>query len=196
MGFLNRGLLNYNDVKSTIPKYKVFTALLSQSGGDDLQSQDSGSLTIGRTYLINSTPSLYGSDFTNVGAPNNNQGTYFVATGTTPNWGINPDPNMLDYNTGAPVAIVLENTIGNIWFSYVSPGVYHVNSDGLFTTEPIPVIMPSMMNPGDDTIFIGNRVTWQNNALITLETYNVEAGNISRNNGNLQNNFFEIRVFN
>jgi hypothetical protein len=113
--------------------YKVYTALLTQSGGDDLQSQDSGSLTIGRTYFINSTPSLYGSDFTNVGAPNNNLGTYFVATGTTPNWGINPDPDMLLYNIGAPVVTVLENTIGNIWFTYNDIGQYGIFSDGLFT---------------------------------------------------------------
>jgi len=123
--------------ESILPTYKVYTALLTQSGGDDLQSQNSGSLTIGRTYLINSAPSLYGSDFTNVGAPNNNIGTYFVATGTTPNWGINPDPDMLTYNTGAPVVTVLENTIGNIWFTYEGNGNYWITSNGLFTINKI-----------------------------------------------------------
>lgn len=171
--------------------YKVFTAFLTQSGERDILQLNEGDLTIGVTYQI--TTEGLNQDFTNVGAPNNNVGTYFIATGTTPNnWG----GGELEYNTGAPLATVLENTIGNIWFSYVDPGVYYVNSDGLFTTEPIPVIMPSMMNPGDDTIFVGNRVTWQNNAAITLETFNVEVGNIGRNNGNLQNNFFEIRVYN
>jgi len=46
----------------------------------------SGVLIIGQGYTINRVSS--GMNFTNVGAPNNNQGTYFVATGTTPaSWG-------------------------------------------------------------------------------------------------------------
>ena len=36
--------------------------------------------------------------------------------------------------TNAPTAIVLENTLGGIvTFSYVSPGLYNINSTGLFT---------------------------------------------------------------
>jgi hypothetical protein len=133
------GAISVEDLAAQIapePAYKVYTALLTQSGGDDLQSQNSGSLTIGRTYFINSTPSLYGSDFTNVGAPNNNTGTYFVATGTTPNWGINPDPDMLTYNTGAPVVTVLENTIGNIYYQYNGTGNYSIlTTNSLFTAN-------------------------------------------------------------
>jgi hypothetical protein len=34
--------------------------------------------------------------------------------------------------TDAPVATVLENTIGNIWFTYDAVGEYSANSDGLF----------------------------------------------------------------
>jgi hypothetical protein len=106
------------------PTYKVFTALLTQSGGDDPQTIDSGSLIIGATYQNNGNL----GDFTNVGAPNNNDGTYWIATGTTPNnWG-----EGVYYNTGAPVATVLENTIGNIWFTYVGVGNYFLNSNGLF----------------------------------------------------------------
>ena len=132
------------DVADSVQPYKVFTALLTQSGGDDPLSINTGTLTIGVTYLINANPALYGSDFTMVGAPNNNQGTYFVATGTTPNWGVNPDPDMLYYNTGAPVATVLENTIGNIWFEYDSVGSYTFNSIGLFTlNKSIAVFMPN-----------------------------------------------------
>jgi hypothetical protein len=109
--------------------YQVYTALLTQFGGDDPLSIDSGLLTIGVTYMINN-PSVE-SDFTNVGAPNNLSGTYFVATGTTPNnWGT--DTNILTYNTGAPVVTVLENTIGNVWWTYVLVGLYYANS-GLFT---------------------------------------------------------------
>lgn len=113
--------------------YKVFTALLTQNGGDNPQfaSSVTGTLIIGVTYLINDN---LGGDFTNVGAPNNNNGTYFVATGTTPNaWG--GGGSTLIFNTGAPVATVLENTIGNIWFTYVNAGFYEIKSDGLFIID-------------------------------------------------------------
>ena len=90
--------------------YKVYTALLTQSGGDNDTGVTGGDLTIGVTYKINVDD--IDADFTNVGAPNNNLDTYFVATGTTPNsWGTN---GSLRFNTGAPVVTVLENTIGNI----------------------------------------------------------------------------------
>jgi len=119
-------------VSGNVRPYKVYTALLTQSGGDDPLSIDSGLLTIGVTYMINN-PSI-NSDFTNVGAPNNLSGTYFIATGTTPNnWGT--DTNILTFNTGAPVVTVLENTIGNIWFTYSSTGVYNINSNSLFTID-------------------------------------------------------------
>jgi hypothetical protein len=115
--------------QSVTPSYKVYTALLTQSGGDRPLLIGSGEITIGVTYVINKGKGGTG-DFTNVGAPNNNDGTYFVATGTTPNeWG----DTELEYNEGSPVVTVLENTIGNIWFIYESSGVYTINSNGLFT---------------------------------------------------------------
>jgi len=116
--------------------YKVYTALLTQSGGDGPLgncSDDPQPLVIGVTYQIFSNDGT--ADFTNVGAPNNNIGTYFVATGTTPNnWGT-PGDVCLDYNTGAPVVTVLENTIGNIWYTYIGLGDYFINSNGLFINE-------------------------------------------------------------
>ena len=117
------------DVTNTVRPYQVFTALLTQSGGDEFQVLNEGTLTIGVTYLIQL---LEGADFSNVGA-NNIEGEYFVATGTTPNsWGIG---GQLEYNTGAPVATVLENTIGNVWFNYGEPGIYSVNSNNLFSSN-------------------------------------------------------------
>ena len=118
------GAISVEDLAAQIAPqpYKVYTALLTQSGGDDFQSISSGSLTIGVTYQIISASGDPG-DFTNVGAPNNNLGTYFVATGTDPNeWGAYE----LEYNEGAPVVTVLENTIGNIWFTYDSIGYYEI----------------------------------------------------------------------
>ena len=114
------------------PKYKVYTALLTQSGGSGTSSLNDEPLTIGVTYLITDLGGS-GWDFTNVGAPNNNNGTYFVATGTTPNsWG---DLGVsLDFIIGAPVVTVLENTIGNIWLTYLDTGRYQINSNALFTS--------------------------------------------------------------
>jgi hypothetical protein len=92
-------------------------------------------LTIGVTYRIyNPSP---GIDFTNVGAPNNEVGTYFVATDIVPtSWGSNENTgnDTIYYNTGAPrVLKVLENTIGNIWYTIKDKGQYSMLSNSLFT---------------------------------------------------------------
>jgi hypothetical protein len=124
--------VTYNACANNAPTYKVFTALLTQSGGDDFQSQSSGAVQKGVTYYVDGgTIGL--TDFSNVGGQFQTVDTgnyYFVAT-------IDGTPNeyggaSADYNTGAPVATVLENTIGNIWFTYVNIGDYYVMSDGLF----------------------------------------------------------------
>ena len=162
--------------------YKVYTALLTQIGGDDVQSMYGLSLVIGTTYVINNNIGGI-ADFTNVGAPNNNAGTYFVATGTTPNnWGTVGDVD-LGYNTGAPVVTVLENTIGNIWFTYDSAGVYYVNSNGLF---------------------VNNKTFFQNVVLnlaptfliVTVGNVNIIELNTGGNDGELFNTPIEIRVYN
>ncbi len=109
------------------PKYKVYTALLTQSGGDTPDGLNSGPVTKGVTYEIAGSD----GDFSNVGAPNNNDGTFFIATNNeTPN---SYGSGSLKYNTGAPVVTVLENTIGNIWFVYDGVGQYRLSSEGLFT---------------------------------------------------------------
>jgi len=88
-----------------VPSYKVYTALVTQTGGSNVSpiyGNDPDPLVVGVTYeILDNTD----ADFTNVGAPNNNVGTFFVATGTTPTaWG----NSVIQYNLGAPVAIVLE----------------------------------------------------------------------------------------
>jgi hypothetical protein len=122
-----REIFTMEDITSTVRPYKVFTALLTQSGNDSPTSIDLGPVTKGVTYrIVNSE-----GDFSNVGAPNNNDGTYFVATNNEipNNYGID---GQLQFNTGAPVATVLENTIGDIWFTYSVVGGYYANSNGLF----------------------------------------------------------------
>jgi hypothetical protein len=180
------------EIGSFTRPYKVYTALLTQSGGDDPLSIDSGLLTIGVTYYINNNSS--GMDFTNVGAPNNIAGesTYFIATGTTPNsWGAGEGTGngTLSYNTGAPVVTVLENTIGNIWFTYDMVGRYNVNSDGLFTTNKTYSV-PYVYSPLSDLpngIFIEN-LTVNYSQIISI--YNADTVD-----NQLSNTSIEIRVY-
>jgi len=166
--------------ESILPAYKVYTALLTQSGGDDIAGQYSGTLIIGRTYEIIDVGDPAG-DWTNVGAPNNNEGTYFVATGTTPNsWG---DGGGLSYNSGAPVVTVLENTIGNIWFTYINAGEYHVNSDGLFVNNKI-FFQQVVLNSSPSFLIVN---------LINVNIIELITGG---NDGELFNTPIEIRVYN
>jgi hypothetical protein len=114
--------------QQTEPKYKVYTALLTQSGGDNAQTLEGGPLTKGVSYVFDYAEGTW--DFTNVGGPKYPDTTSFVATA-------NQEPidwanTGLNFNTGAPVVTVLENTIGNIWFTYAGTGTYDVKSNNLF----------------------------------------------------------------
>ena len=167
------------------PKYKVYTALLTQSGVSDLQYIVFPSLlTIGVTYQLD-TPGV-NADFTNVGAPNNLGGTYFVATGTTPN---NWDSTLLAYDTGAPVVTVLENTIGNVWFTYNNVGSYLVNSNNLFIEPKSMAIIGTPVETVSNNNFAGIVPTGPSVFVIDV----VESGPI---NDLLYNTPIEIRVYN
>lgn len=167
------------------PKYKVYTALLTQSGGDNIVNINGSDLTIGVTYQIDDSSG--GADYTNVGAPNNDNGTYFVATGTTPNsWGTGGG---LNYNTGAPVVTVLENTIGNIWFTYNNTGEYYCKSNDLFITDKTAVF------GGYYYASPGFNVYYNLPAMATNE-FLIITGDPNTANGYLQNTPIEIRVYN
>lgn len=112
------------------PKYKVFTALLTQSGVDSPNTKVQGdTLDLGVTYYIDVNSE--NADLTIFGAPNSSVGTYFICTqvGVLPTIGT----ISLVSNLGAPVAIVLDNTIGNIWFTWEESFRYNINSNELFT---------------------------------------------------------------
>ena len=137
-----KGWLNLDElIQSFIPKptYKVYTALLTQSGGNNAVgvSGEEGIINIGVTYVIIENPN--NDDLTLYGASNNDVGTYFVANQT----GIlnYTDSLLLVYNAGAPVVTVLENTIGNIWFTYNSVGGYYANSNDLFINNKSTIIV-------------------------------------------------------
>ena len=177
------------DVTNTVRPYQVFTALLTQSGGDNVEQISSGELTAGVTYLF--AQSQAGDDFRNVGGPlvtyaDEFLGTSFVATLTaTPN---NWVEAVLIYNTGAPVATVLENTIGNIWFTYDSLGTYIIKSNSLFTDNKF-------------ALFMGNMVTEPavNISCIKIDESTVYMSVTQADNsadGELTNTPIEIRVYN
>ena len=167
--------------------YKVYTALLTQSGGSG-QAVISFPipLTIGRTYQIINHDA--GADFTNVGAPNNDLGTYFVATGENPaQWG----EGELEFETGAPEVKVLENTIGNIWFTYYSPGIYNIYSNGLFTANKTFMELSNVTdinNNSSGSIFVGF-------GLIESDS-NLKIQSDAFTDGDMYNTPIEIRVYN
>lgn len=174
------------------PAYKVYTALLTQSGGDDPDSIDSGNTVIGVTYTIDG--SAEGDDFRNIGGPlityNGEFTDYsFVATGTTPNNWVNT--TVLRFNTGAPVVTVLENTIGNIWFIYDSTGYYGVNSNELFIENKTTQYINSGLLTEEGCAIIHNTLTTPSSKKI----FTVDSG-FNLINGSLNQTPIEIRVYN
>jgi hypothetical protein len=183
-----------DDITSTVRPYKVFTALLTQSKGDIYQTLSGGAgqdeLNIGTTYII--TGGSPNCDFTNVGAPNNNTDTSFIATGTTPNsWGDEVGiTDVVGYNAGAPVATVLENTIGNIWFSYIGEGVYGVISNLLFTENKTSIALGNVTWDGGSNILKSGFDGESDGYIITALTNGDPVSN-----GSLINTMLEIRVY-
>jgi hypothetical protein len=131
------------DIEDTInasKPYKVFTALLTQSGVSNSINISSGTLTKGVSYQFSGAGGT-DVDFSNVGVTNPVDGEFFIATQTAePN---NFDGWTVSYDSGAPVATVLENTIGNIWFTYIAVGSYQMVSDGLFPSNKTILMTPT-----------------------------------------------------
>jgi hypothetical protein len=175
--------------------YKVYTALLTQSGGNDAYGTQAGTLTVGVTYTI--FDSIAGDDFTNVGGPlivNNNDfnGASFVATATTPaNW---VGQTGLSYNTGAPVVTVLENTIGNIWWTYNDVGNYYCNSNTLFTPNKTYTVISQTI--GDEGSFEKSATTIELSSSIIWVFSGINAAGGTPANGILYVTPIEIRVYN
>lgn len=171
------------------PTYKVFTALLTQSGGDDVQfMNDDIFLVKGVTYDIvaNDVPNF---NFVPYGAPNNNNGTKFIANQTISFIGI--VDCALSYNTGAPVATILENTIGNIWFSYNGVGDYYAYSNTLFTQNKTVVLLGTLTVNSYDHTFVTNNGLSDSSCAITVQ----DSGWTLRDD-ELNNTPIEIRVYN
>lgn len=170
--------------------YQLFTALLTQSGGDNPDSigGNGGTLDKGYTYEIVTNPDNY--DLTIYGAPNNNAGTSFICTVTVPTLPYTSSLE-LSVNYGAPRAIILENTIGDVYFTYYVNGVYKCNSNNLFGDEKtfVTISNPNAAYTGtpgvcDTTVSLDS---------IDIKTYD---SSFINQNDQLYLNSFEIRVYN
>ena len=180
--------------EAATPSYKVYTALLTQSGGDSPEQANyinQGPLTIGVSCYISQNLPLNqgGTDFTNVGATNNEVGTWFIATGTTPIWGT--QDGGVNYNLAAPRVTVLENTIGNIWFTYDVVGYYRIYSDSKFIQNKTFafIAFPGSTNSGGSAAVYVNQVP----QYLPMETRDY-AGILS--DDILYDTSIEIRVYN
>jgi hypothetical protein len=138
----------WTTIGAPAPTYKVFTGLLTQTGNSNPQiliDTDNGNIVPGVTYQISNYQA--GDDFTNIGAPSNANGVNFIATGNTAtSWSGTTE---LNYNTGAPVVTILENTLGNVWFEYGSAGRYYLISNNLFVIEKTFISIQSQGNDND-----------------------------------------------
>jgi len=182
--------------KSLAPKYKVYTALLEQRGGSSIGTLSIGdAVDVGITYNLDFIlgPEPIDWDFTNIGGPKYPDNFPFVATinGEPNNWGgVN-----LTFDTGAPVATVLENTIGNIWFTYEDVGYYRMNSNTLFTDgkTAASIGVPMFIESPDDIYSSGVFInTEENLGISSYYNYNVADYALNYSGGQ----WIEIRVYN
>ena len=154
--------VSMQDITDSIRPYKVFTALVSQAGNSANAGITSGdNLILGVTYLIELNNNV---DLTVFGAPNNDIGTIFICTVA----GVLGDAE-LSFNTGAPVATILENTIGNIWFTFLGDGRYYINSNDLFIDYKTFINGASLTSDGDQPVF--NRIIGESGEMGTQKGY-------------------------
>jgi hypothetical protein len=184
----NWELLNSPIPAPVIPPYKVYTALISQSGINN------PSLTVGDenvikgvTYTITFNPD--NNNLIPFGAPNSNVGTTFVATVDS---ALNYTTSLeLEWNQAAPIVAVLENTLGDIWFTYNGEGNYAAQSNSLFIQDKSSIIVGNpTWDGGNGFIYSG----FDGESFAIIVTKNITGDQEST--GSLFQTFFEIRVYN
>jgi hypothetical protein len=92
--------------------------------------------------------------------------------------------------TSAPVATVLENTLGSISFTYESTGIYKVLSSSLFTPNKTAVFITSRGVGGPFGVVTGAQFNSIDELFISTMNTSGTVNNI------LVNSSFEIRVYN
>jgi hypothetical protein len=182
------------DVSDSIKPYKVFSALLIQVEEPLTIEITSGPLIVGVSYYIQYSNA--GDDFRNVGGPfieanGEFEGTWFLAAGTTPtNY---THGTQMEYNLGTVKANVLENTIGDIWFTYGGTGSISANSDGLFTLNKTSATIANSFEHADSAEPTISRSGFINSTTLPFNTYLYTGG---LTDYGLYNALIEIRVYN
>ena len=180
--------------EAATPKYKVFTALLTQVGENSptLVLGDE-TLNAGVTYEITVDTVV---DMIQYGAPNNNIGTKFISNQTVSNWG--DALNSLDYNQGAPVATVLENTIGNVWFIFGSSnGIYDMYTSSTSLENILYSTIQTYSVSFESVGTIRNSIFSVDYGNVRIQTQSTEDGTTwGFQNSLLDNTPIEIRVYN
>ena len=92
-------------------------------------------------------------------------------------------------STNPPVVIILENTIGNIWFTYDNTGEYRVASFGLFTANKTTISIDAYGNEGDPSTQISYKY-------IDKDRFQIFTYKGRSEDGILIKNRLEIRVYN
>ena len=185
----------YLDNKSATAStpYKVFTALISQSGDSSTLNLPVGSsFEIGRTYTIASY--VAGDNFTNIGATQNATGSVFIATGATPSTWVDNGKNTTSilYTPGSPVVKILENTLGHVWFEYITTGQYLLKSNNLFTDNKTTITIGSEGYSGDYNRIINISREDSNSSQIFIEAYS----DTTLSDGLLYYTTIEVKVYN
>jgi hypothetical protein len=91
-------------------------------------------------------------------------------------------------STNAPVATVLENTLGTVTLTYEGTGSYMVVSNGLFTVGKTVVLI------GNKAATTATAVFQNDSSNLAMTTVVISTGN--ETNGILENTTIEIRVYN
>ena len=193
-------LFSIEDIISLFPtttissSYKVCSMFLSQAGASNIVTKNSGTLSKGITYTIESNSG--GANFMNVGAPNNTVGTSFMANANIAP--ISYGTGSLSYDMGAPRAEIIENNLGDIIFAYDNTGTYNIYSDNLFTLGKTAIISgnEASFNEGG---FVKNfllQCIIDEPGRIILYTTDSANGSGGYFNSYLSNRFVEIRVYN
>lgn len=172
--------------------YQVFTALLSQTGESNWINQTSGTFTVGVTYKFDTYNGI--DDFSNIGGPpaapyGTWDGYSFIATGTTPL--VYTNSSSIDHNLGAPKAIILENTIGDFYFTYDDFGKFSCHSNVTFDIYKTFVTIANSNSFSGGGIGIADTDVLTNS--VQIATWNAE---FIPAVDNLFFTPFEIRVYN
>lgn len=94
--------------------------------------------------------------------------------------------------TDAPTAVILENTIGNIVWTYIGTGSYEATSVGLFTlNKTVFNIEPRTTY----TFWQGTSVINKDFTINNIRFYTLDSFTNFNTNGRLRNTFVEIRVY-